>query len=370
MDKYQGITNNWIDQNKNVMTKIARLEPTRYYGSRTTVYGRRFSFDVPRDYNNLSQIYIKATYDVAGDPDPQTALGTRILSLINLRGKASGSIIATCTPDYSIARLDEIQNTPLYSQISQAVESDKDVSGAGDKTGVNVIIPFPAWFNKSGWELPTRYLEDLELECVTNSSKEAMGILVDITAITFEVIYKYKDNVFYDENPFPALMMGYNMYQENSVDVSSGATTAEILVNCPYPVFCSHILAKTSTQNFFDVERIEVTAGGVEIMNVDKYTLFNYDESSNNVGISGTGPVPLYWNQDITRDVLENDSYVAFNGSMYPTKIKVYFREAVGSAGTLSVVSEYKQAYDVNETGVIHTPLMGKFESTGKHGFE
>lgn len=370
MDKYQGITNRWIDQNKNVMTKIARLDPTRHFGSPTTIYGRRFSYDVPREYNNLSQIYIKATFSVTGDPDPQTAMGTRVLKLINLRGKSSGSIIATCVPDYSIARLDEITNTPLYSQISQAVEPDADVSGVGAKTGVNVIIPFPAWFNRSGWELPTRYLEDLELECVSNDSKEDMGLLVDLTAITYEAIFKYKDNVFYDENPFPAVMYGYNMYSETSVSVDSGATSAEILVNCPFPVFCSHVMAKSATQNFFDIERIEVFSANVEIMNVDKYTLFNYDESSNNIGIAGTGSVPLYWSQAITRDVMSNDSYVAFNGSMYPVKIKVYFRAAVGSAGTLSVVNEYKQVYDVSDTGVIRTPNMGSFEATGKQGLD
>lgn len=366
MDKIQQIRNNYIDLDKNVFTKYINIYPSTTLGS--NVYGKIIRWNIPTEHNNLSQLYIKATVTLTGNgTEPQTGLGTRIAKLITLKQKSNQTIIAEVNPQYSMNRLDELDGTRLYEQLSRSVESTTDLSVIGVNTG-EVIIPIPAWFCHKGNELQTRYLGELELELISNDNKESMGLPVDVTSIDYELIIKYYENTFYESCDFPKDIYGYAMYQ-NTKSVPSGSTSANILINCPFPVFASHFLCYSEDQDLYDISRVVLKSSNVTLNDIDKRAMYNYDNDYDaNISIGGTGSLPMYFNQKPDRKVMENNSYISFSQALYPCIATVYFRSALASDATLSVVSEYKKKFEISREGFITTPLMGTFDATGKHG--
>lgn len=355
MDKISQIRNTYIDTNRNVMTKYVRVKPTHVLGSTTAIYDNRFIVDVPNLYNGLSQIYIKNTVTKATGSVAIQLLGMRIFKSIILRGKISGNIIARITPQYNIARYEELGNTPLYTTLERSTQGDFTSS-----LTQTFYTPVPMWFCGKNKELQTRFLEDLQLECIVNDSAAAMGLSQEITAASYEVIFKYYDDVIIKPYSLPREIVGYDIYQEapESITVSTAGDKKTILLTCPFPTYITYIYAYGSTQTLATISNVKIESSNVEISDIDNDILYDYNDQQN-INVNSNGNVSIYWTKYFGHQYEDvNTSYVNFVGAMYPTRA-ICTIETTGSL-TLEVVHEYSQHYKINENGTIGRSLMNE----------
>ena len=306
-------------------TLVKRNVQTTY--STGQIYNKKVAFDIPREYDNLSQLYLKVTLStgsVACDVDSYFA--TKIFKEIQLRTK-QGTVLQTLNPQYLSARLDEIYSTGLYTNIALSIEPDQ-LFVNGDPT---CFVPLFFFFSESiETALRTRSLEALEIVATTNNDYGSMGLSIDLTSINFELYYLYHDentsskitDVIYTEKSIPReIVSSYNIFQEDPQVIATGATSARLLLRCPFPTFALHISLVDANSNRFQVKTMSLTVGGTTIVNLD-YRI-NYDMFGANKAYLENGSFTYFFSRNRRR--CADSGLITFSRSMFPCYLDITF---------------------------------------------
>lgn len=353
MNFLQQITNPLINNDTNKVKVVVKRQIQNLFGSEG-FYGRRFTFDVPREYNNLSGIWIKVA--------ATTAAQTSIIQLyaadyhfksMNLQTK-NGLIITRSTDDYADSRSDEL----TYSTVNQSLANALQPANSKlTTTARSFFVPFYAFFSENREKsLPTKYMEPLEVVCETNLSKELMGLDQELTSCEYEAYFIYYDDVV--PKPFtPVKMDVYDIYVEPKVTNTGGSTTLRSLLTCPYPVFCSHLSVREDTvSNYTNINNIKLSVAGNQILDVDEriiFDLFSDSESPSSIATNVGEIKHLYYGKQTGfKARTESDSFITFNGSMYPCNLELEL--SAGDTGDkLRVIHEYRYILEINDQGKV-----------------
>lgn len=342
---------------KNTLKTLVTIQPLNTY-STGTIYNKKFTFDIPREYDNLSNLYIKCYLSTGSvTVTPETGFSPKIFKEVTLRTK-KGTTLQTITPSYTGARLDSLYGSELYTAISVGLQPD----GAGNfSDGIETCFVPLFFFFSEGLEtsLNTRCLEQLELECVTNDNTGLLGLgSTDLTSATFELFALYHDInnsskitdfSYTNKINVPKYLFGsYNCFQEDVTVISTGSTRARLLLRCPFPTFAIHVtlIANDSTQTQINTLRLNIA--GRDLVNLDyriNYQMYGFTSS-----FLESGTFTYFFSRNKTRN--SDSGLITFSKSMFPCYLDVTF-PALSSDSSLIVLSEYRTQFNVNLKGEI-----------------
>lgn len=334
------------------------------------VYSKRSRFNLGRRFDGLAQLYIKC--EIVIDPvDPafvcQPGLATRLFDEVSLRTLGSDSILAVIKPEYSFMRVDEYVGTPLESRYSVAISPPATFNQSNGGTPVarkaTIFLPLSFWFSETpSTFLNTRNIEELCVFIRTNTSKEAMGLSIDLSSATYTLMCLYQDTNNSSLNSelkntvkvgLPKTIKGsYDTFFEERVNISTSQTSQKLLCRCPYPSFALHcVMLDPLTQTRNNIERMTLSVNGVKFLDLDyrinfqNYALFNkgFVESE----------AFSYW-VSIQKDRSVDSGLItcSIGDNMAPFIMEVFFY-APNTASQLITFWEYRTHFEVGETGTI-----------------
>jgi hypothetical protein len=342
MNFLQQINNPLIDNSTNRFRTIVKRAPYDFYG-RENFYSKKISFDIPREYNNLCGIWIKITATTAAETaDIQLQAGDYHFRSVSLRTK-NGVPIATNTDRYYDIRSDEVGESLIGQSMADAMNpTDRRLT----TTPRSFYVPMFSFFTEDRSKmLPTKYMEPLEVVCLTNTSKETMGLSQELTSAQYEIFFVFYDDVD-GSAPFDGLdMVAYDIYEEPVIPNASAATTIAQTLTCPYPTFCTHFCVRERTVgNYTDITNIKFDVAGNVLTDIDNkimFDLFCDSGAEPDSIITNTTEIKHYYHCSETGYKARHfaKDFVVFNGSMIP------FRATL----TLSAGDALDNAYTVHE---------------------
>jgi len=328
------------------------------YISGDGIYKTSHVFDVPKQYDNLRMVFIKfyASTVALADPAEQSLLASRICKYIVLRTKGSRKIIQRLTSEQMFMRINELKNTPLYSQMSPGLDADKLWTTAGE---VSMMVPLFWFFSEDVYNsLQTRYLEQLEIECIINDDAPTMGMSADFATLRLELIFKYfdtdlanKNNQFqYTEKPEIRKSLGasYDCFEEDTVTINSGDTSAKLLLRCPYPSFAIYIAMVDEDAYRRQVKAIQFEIDGNLLPLIDYRA--NYELGSHNPSFTNAGTFTYDFSKLKSRT--RDSGLMLFTDEMAPTYLHVYFDDPAREF-ELKVFSEYRTVITADDKGFL-----------------
>jgi hypothetical protein len=353
MENLQGLTDSLIPKSKTRLMRLIKREPYVNLGSSTAVFGKRMIINVPREYNNLSQIYIKSTITTSGIANPMPYLGTRIFERITVRTKR-GIDLCIQSPVVAMSRLDS-SDSALQNQLQNV--TTPDVTWANNT--MSVITPLFAWFSEPNKSIPTKYIEDLEVELIVAKDFNSMGINdVPLTAATFEVFFKYYDDL--EDKAFqPGKVLGYDYYYETPI-LDADAGSAKLFLTCPSPVTNSHIALLSINQAIYEIQRVLVKSRGSELIDLDRRMCYSL-ATKTEVNVPDGGCLDLFWGESHDRNKISD--YIIFNKSMDPVELTVFYVQPSLTTCYLYVVHEYAQMFEYQANGLVIRHLMNDLDS-------
>ncbi len=344
---------------KNTLKTLVKTS-TKDSFTTNTLYSSKFTMEIPRSaYDNLSQLYIKATLSTAVSGTPtastvETYLATKIFKQIRFRTKR-GTILQYITPSYSSMRIDETINTPLNTFLSNSIEPDIAFAD-GDPS---VIVPLFLFFSEDQYSfLNTRNLEQLELELTVNDSKESMGMEVDLTSAIFELYSLFHDtnesnansDFYYTKKPGVqrSLVGSYNMFEEDDLVCPQSSTSAKLLLRCPHPLFVLHMSLIDENTNRAQIKTVKITVGSRVMMEFD-YRM-NYQMYGHQRAFLENGTVSLYFSK--LRERCYDSGLITFSKEMYPAYLEITY-DSLPADYTLHSFEEYRTNYTIDDIGQI-----------------
>lgn len=354
MENLQDLRDSLIDVKRTRQMRVIKREPYLTMGTNTAVFGRKMIFNIPKEYNNLSQVYFKSNLTTNGTANPFPFLGCRVFDQIIVRTKR-GTILFQQSPQYCQSRLDSLENTPIRIQLEKATTPDATWSN----NTISVITPLFAWFSEPNKALQTKYVEELEIECTVAADYNKMGIdNVSLTAGTFEVYLKYYDDVEY--KPYrTGKVLGYDTYVETPITNASGATSSTVYLTCPFPVIDTNVALVNQNQALYEVNRINVVSKGSELLDVDRRMLYSLG-TRKEISVDDGGYVCLFWGSEHDRNRVSD--YMIFNKSMHPCAMTVSYSQPSAAACDLYCIHTYAQTFEFLPNGTIIKHLMNEFE--------
>ncbi len=342
----------------NTLKTQVKVQPGQTFGS-NTLFGKTFVFDIPKNYDGLAQLGIKATITVdETTSNVETYLSAHIFDQISLRTK-SGNVLQTIYPHYTDMRVDEVRNTPLQEHLNLSMEPDFSTT-----TTSAVYVPLFFFFSEETGEfLKTRHLEELELYCNVVGDETFLGIgddleVISVTAMSFELICTYfdnprtslNDNLIMSKKYTPGPLYGtYNVFNEDAVALPTGSTSARLLIRCPHPAFNISMSLVDLFSIRVQINTMKITlAGGTTLVDLDyKYV---YSLFSPRDGFMPAGTLTYYFSKEKDRTV--DSGLMTFNGTNYPCYVDITF-DALEDDYTLHTFLEYRTNFHVNELGQI-----------------
>lgn len=334
--------------------KIIKGEDQVYVNGTGGIYGRKFSFDIPREYNNLQHINIKSILTATGIPTPKVYFGARIFSEIVLRTK-NGTVLMMITPYYTYSRIDGLKSTQLYNHLENAVMP----LTTWNNSVAEVFTPLFGWFNN--YPLETMYLEPLELLVTVSDSADAMGLAADVTASSYELHLTYMDRMYNPlGNPSKEILIYDSYLEPEPVVCASGSTSKSFILTCPFPVFATHFVLSSSSQNMASISRVLVESRGVVLLDTDRRINYSLEEDIDETADVESGPFNLWWSRERSRKVPSGIMY--FHQSMYPVQVTCYF-SSLGGVYNLITVHEYFSNLKISDKGICVRTLPGYLEA-------
>ncbi len=368
MNNFTLIKNNLFETltegHRGLRTVISRPIQNRY--DARAIYGRRFDFDIPKEANNLDQLFIKCTLTTSGDADPIPNMGMRVFSSIMIKTRRGQTVLQNVYPEYLWARVTAESDKPLYKHFQQALEPDTFSTET-----VVVYTPVLSWIND--YNLDVHRLEDLTVEVTVAGTKEEMGLLTDLTAATFDLECHYRAGEpkgWLNDGSGPGKdykgprnLVVANVFKEpHVVVVASGATSTSFIFTCPEVVFATSFLLTSATQDIWNINTVTIKSLGSEIASVNYQTNFRTSEDAKEIGIVADGRPLTYWWSSV-RSRVDTKEHIMFTGPMYPCVATLTF-DALDQDYNLTVLHEYKQKLTISEDGEFKKYSVG-FTETG-----
>lgn len=316
------------------------------------VYNQTFNIEIPREYNNLAQLYVKCTLSTNGvSTTVESYLGTKIFRSIRIKTK-NGTTLQKFTPMYLQSRIDQLWLSPIYSYLQVSMMPDIAFS-AGSPT---VFVPLFCFFSESELSfLQTRHLEQLEVEFITNRNKGAMGLSNDLTSLDTELYCLYHDD---KEMPMIQrnLISSYNIFEENTTVVPSGSTSAKILLRCPHPAFSLNFCLVDSTSNIAEIKTLKLSFADRTFLELD-YRI-NYQNYGTPRAYLEAGIFTYFFNKYKERSY--DSGLIQFNGALAPVYAEITF-DSLSANHTLYIFEEYRTIFNIDDKGIIQlsTDIQG-----------
>ncbi len=336
---------------KNTLKSHAYVKSNIVYGT-GTLYNQSIAFQIPRQFNDLAQMYIKANLSTGGVLSTvESYFATKIFKTIQLR-TVSGTILQTITPQYSSMRIDELFETPLFTHLSVSIEPGDFTS---DET---VFVPLLMFFSESVTTfLKTRHLEPLELYCITNDNKESMGMSVDLTSMAFELQCMYFDSI--EEKPNTDFLLtskaeqeylvgSYDVFNEDNLIIDSGATSARLLIRCPHPAFNISVSLVDVNTNRVQINTMTITAAGTELVKLNFKA--NYNLFSSQDAFLENGTLTYWFSKEKNRST--DSGLLTFGAPFFPCYIDLTF-DALDNDYILYTFLEHRTNMRVDTKGFI-----------------
>ena len=340
-----------VDPLSNTLKTIKKVLPGQTLNG-NPIYNKRFLFDIPREYDNLAQVYIKCTLTTGLLTNSESYLGAKIFKEIYLKTK-NGVVLQKITPKYTSARLDELNNTPLENILNASIEPDTDFT-----TPATLFVPCFLFFSENvNSFLKTRSLEKLEIEVCTNVNKESMGMDQDLTAASYELFLQYHDvntssritDELWTIKNIPKMFYGsFNIFEEDLVEIPTSATSAKLLLRCPYPVFAVHVAIVDASTNRKQVKTFKITTANDDLVDID-YRI-NYQLYSDKQSFLPSGTTSYFLSK--TKDRSVDSGMIVFSKEMFPSYLEVTFNASAGY--TLYVLCEYRTNFTISDKGVVN----------------
>jgi len=339
---------------KNTLKTLVNFETVVKTGS--NIYSNTFSVDIPRSYDNLSQLYIKLTLSTGlAAITPASMLATKIFKKITLRTKR-GTTIQKLTPEYIQARIGELEGTPLYTKIESSIDSSSLFSAG------SVVVYVPLFFFFSENEnvfLNTRKYEQLELEMQFNDTSELMGMeTVDLTSVTCDFYGLFHDTngssytndmIFTNKNP-EQVKGSYDIFFEDNQTVSDSSTSTKFILRNPHPTFAMHIIITNQDGDTKNINRIKMSIGSRIILDLD--LLMNYTFYGSKKGFIDSNAFTYYFSKMKERSV--DSGLIIFSKEMSPTTLELFYdSDAIptGANYVIKTVMEHRTNFTINEKG-------------------
>ena len=307
--------------------------------NRNQVYNNRYSILIPKQYSSLSQLYIKLTVSNGLQASTvESYFATKVFKYIRLRTK-NGLTLQTFTPRYLQARIDQLYNPPIYQYLALSMEPDTDFD-LGDPT---CFVPLFCFFSEDvSTMIDVRNMEQLELELITNDSKESMGLEVDLASIQAELYCLYHDSNSSDKVPQSNLKGSYEIFEEDTITILSGSTSARLLLRCPHPLFSLNLALVDSDSNRTQIKTIKLSFGDRTFLDLD-YRI-NYQNYGSNKAFLENGTFSYFFNKLKERSV--DSGLITFDQNMAPVYLDITF-DSLGSDYTLYAFEEYRTYFEV-----------------------
>ena len=204
----------------------------------------------------------------------------------------------------------------------------------------------------------SRSLEQLEIEFITNDSKESMGMSVDLTSINVELFCLYHDvngtnrndgRLLTKKTGVPRQITGsYNIFEEDTEVIPSGSTSARLLVRCPHPLFSLNMALVAADSTRTQIKTMKLSFADRTFLDLD-YRI-NFQIYGENKSFIETGTLSYFFNKLKDRSV--DSGLITFTESMFPVYLDITF-DSLGADHSLYVWEEYRTAFKVEDTGII-----------------
>lgn len=368
MDPFSRINNNFIKFTESQSVKnrsrpqplsnsLKTLISTEYYtqSGSEAIYDRKRTLDIPKNYDHMSQIFLKFTLSTGlAAATIETFLATKIMKSIRILS-AQGTELQRITPRYSQARIDQTYMTPNYSWYQLCVENQGEFAD-GD---VTCILPLFTFFSENpNTFLPTKKLEQLKLELITNDNSAAMGINQNLTLLTTEIYVTYhnvnnssrNDDIVYMNKPgIPKQLYGsYNMYEEETTTCLTGSTSKIVLLKCPHAVFSLNLALVDANSNRKQIKNVRMKIGNSEFLNLD-YRM-NFQMYGDQSGFLENGSFSYFVDKEKNRTV--PSGLLTFSKEFYPCYLTVEF-DALATDYTLYIFNEVHTLYNISDNGEV-----------------
>lgn len=351
---------NVLNPLKNTLKTVIEKKPLR---NDTTIYNRKIHFDIPREYNNLAQLYVKCelTWDVS--TTPESLLGCKIFKDIILRDKVTRTKLFHIKPEYSVLRTAQLYGTPLFDRISLGAEVGSITGG----TPVTIFVPIYCFFSEGvDYFLKTRYLNPMELECIVNESSSDMGVgglSQNLSSAEYSLFCLFFDTnepsklsdlpIINDIYPWKKIKGSYDVFYEDDKTCAIGSNEQTLLLRCPHPTFSINCSLINETSNKKGINSFELIVGGVTVVSIN-YKM-NYTMFGNEISYLDQPDFSYFISKEKSRSV--DSGLLVFNGSMSPAYIKVTYdtiTEEENGPFILKTFCEYRTDFDVSEKGAIN----------------
>lgn len=339
----------------NSLKTLVKISTSQTFSS-GSIYAKRLEFDIPRQYDNLAQLYIKCYLSItAATSTVEPYLATKIFKEINFKTKR-GTVLQRIVPAYSKARVDEYTDTEIYTHLNAGINGDVAFTAG---TTVTCIVPLFLFFSEDqAMFLKTRMLEQLSIELLVNDDKGSMGMQEDLTSASYEVyaLYhdlndsnKYSDLYWTKKSSVPKVLKGsFNIFTEDDLTCASGSTSARLLLRCNHPAYVLHCSLTNSSSQQAQIKTIKLIVANNTLIDID-YRM-NYQMYATTKSFVESGVFSLYFNKLKHRNV--DSGLITFSKSMFPCYLDITY-DSLGSDYTLKVIEEYRTHFMVDDIGQI-----------------
>lgn len=338
---------------KNTLKTFVKLgEITRTTGS---IYNQKMSFELKREYDNLSMLFIKNTLANGGNADtPSNMFGTKIYKKIRLSTRR-GTVLQEITPTYTQLRIGQLKGSQLYEKLEDSVKIKGSFTSGNNPTVITPLFLFCS--EDSTTFLSTRLYENLVLELETNTGTSEMGLSELLTLLKIEVY-----GLFFDTNTsssvtdqlntikpgIPRQIVGsFNIFYEDDVSIINGQTSAKLLLRCPHPTFCLQAQITDLQDANIQIDRIKMSFANRTFLDLD-YSM-NYQFFGSQQGFIPANGFSYFFNKQKKRNV--DSGLITFSKEMSPCIIEYFF--VSNGNYTIKTMCEYRTNYKVDETGFI-----------------
>lgn len=305
-------------------------------GSVSSVYDREYAFKIPMNNGFLMQAYIECTLTCTGDNSLcQDRLGTKVFSSVSLETRSGRKVIQTLTPEYISARIEGLDYT-LNSHVENSVEPDQ----LFNNNSVVVYVPCFFYFSERKENaLNTNALEPIQITAIINSTKESMGLVADLTEVSFRLLCRYFTLFKESQSSVPRNLsiLAYDSYKEPIVALSSGATSKKITLTCNMTCFAMHIMITNTNTEYHPVKNFEMKFENKTINSLNRRVNYEFYNSKNSHNTPSG--VYTYWFS------LEHNR---FNNTMSlplrhlnPCSLEVFFDAVPSTNYSMTVLFEY-----------------------------
>ena len=366
MNQVKLISNPLIDKDTNTLRKTVVRYPKNFYKTAGTLpYSKVVNFEIPGEYNNLAQLFVKVTAITTGDNTNHSLYaGVWHFKRMYLQNKM-GERIMTNTANYLSVRTDELAQSPINSLLSNAMEP----SPTFNNTTSVFYVPFFAWFSDDVDEaIPTFYTEQLELVCEVSDSKEMMGMPVDITDADYELICVYHDDLVRKPSPLPMKIVSYDIFEEYPIRNNGTDAFTKGTLSCNYPVFVNHSMVKDLSQQFSTITNIEYELPNEKLADLDPRIAFslasNGETLPTEVNMETNSTNSYYFSRyrgNVARSK-KNTDFVTFTEEMAPCTIKI--SHAADATKYLYNICEYRNIIEIDSEGRFKVRVPDKLNLT------